>query len=115
MRSRRESDMKHTLKTLPHFFQAIVRGEKTCEVRLDRGFQIGDELELLEYDGKKLTGEGLLLKITFIQRLSVCGVAEYAIISFKQLGSWITIKDKKNRTRWKFSSPKNTPTKRRTA
>jgi hypothetical protein len=40
--------VKHTLKTLPDYWDAIERGEKTFEVRKnDRGFKKGDELLLL--------------------------------------------------------------------
>lgn len=37
----------HTLKTIGHYFDAVVSGEKTFEVRRnDRAFQRGDILEL---------------------------------------------------------------------
>jgi Domain of unknown function (DUF3850) len=40
--------VEHTLKTLPDYWDAIDRGEKTFEVRRDdRGFQKGDVLRLL--------------------------------------------------------------------
>lgn len=43
--------MDHELKTWPPFFQAIVDGRKTFEVRRnDRGFQAGDRLRLREWD-----------------------------------------------------------------
>lgn len=38
----------HTLKTLPVYFDAVERGEKTFEIRRDdRGFQKGDTVRLL--------------------------------------------------------------------
>jgi len=41
----------HKLKTWPIFFQAILDGTKTFEFRLnDRRFQVGDKLDLMEYD-----------------------------------------------------------------
>lgn len=39
--------VEHVLKTLPDYFDAVARGEKTFEVRRDdRGFQKGDILVL---------------------------------------------------------------------
>lgn len=39
--------MTHNLKTLPEYWHAVKRGEKTFEVRKDdRGFQVGDTLRL---------------------------------------------------------------------
>jgi hypothetical protein len=43
--------MKHILKIEPPFFQAVVDGLKTFEIRKDdRGFQAGDDLTLREFD-----------------------------------------------------------------
>ena len=45
----------HDLKTWPKFFWAVVRGEKTFEVRRnDRDFAVGDRIKLREW----LPGEG---------------------------------------------------------
>lgn len=42
---------EHRLKTWPSYFQAIVDGEKSFEIRQnDRGFRVGDVLVLEEYD-----------------------------------------------------------------
>ena len=41
----------HQLKTWPIFFEAVLNGTKTFEFRLnDRNFQVGDKLDLMEYD-----------------------------------------------------------------
>ena len=43
----------HELKTLPVYWDAVKRGEKTFEVRRDdRGFQKGDMVELIRHDGR---------------------------------------------------------------
>ena len=45
--------MVHNLKTLPAYFDAVKRGEKTFEVRRDdRGFQKGDTLVLQRLNEK---------------------------------------------------------------
>jgi len=42
--------MNHELKTWPEYYQAIIDGIKTFEVRKDdRGFEVGDMLRLREY------------------------------------------------------------------
>ena len=54
----------HELKTLPVYFDAVERGEKTFEVRKDdRGFQKGDVLRQYRFDpvrGFSTTGGGWL-------------------------------------------------------
>jgi len=41
--------MTHTLKTLPQYWDAVARGDKTFDVRRDdRGFQKGDTVELVK-------------------------------------------------------------------
>jgi hypothetical protein len=47
--------MKHELKILPAYFEAVLSGEKTFEIRnnTDRGFQKGDTLLLREFDPRK--------------------------------------------------------------
>lgn len=61
--------MTHALKTSPTYFQAVVKGEKTFEVRKsDRNFKEGDDLLLQEYDEVtgKFSGEEWKGKITFM-------------------------------------------------
>jgi hypothetical protein len=41
----------HELKVVPPYFESLLSGDKTFEVRRnDRGFQRGDTLLLIEYD-----------------------------------------------------------------
>lgn len=57
--------MTHELKTLPQYWDAVQRGEKTFEVRRDdRGFQKGDVLELVRHYG------GFVGRIAFREDLS---------------------------------------------
>ncbi len=43
--------MTHTLKTLPAYWDAVERGDKTFEVRRDdRGFKVGDIVFLLRWE-----------------------------------------------------------------
>ena len=43
--------MHHELKILPPYFEAVIDGRKTFEIRKDdRGFQAGDTVMLREYD-----------------------------------------------------------------
>lgn len=60
----------HELKTWPFFFEEIIKGTKTFEVRNDdRGFQVGDVLLLREFDNgtKKYSGRTIsrLIKSKF--------------------------------------------------
>jgi uncharacterized protein YqfB (UPF0267 family) len=49
----------HRLKTQAQFFDAVLRGDKTFEVRKnDRGFQTGDVLTLVRMDEDKPYLEG---------------------------------------------------------
>ena len=60
---------RHSLKCWPAFFQAIIDGTKTFEIRLnDRGYQDGDVLELSEYDHIRgeFTGRQIKKRVTFI-------------------------------------------------
>jgi len=60
--------MKHKLKTMPCYFDAVLAGEKQFEIRFndDRGFQKGDEVTLMEYDSPCMTGRECVVEITFV-------------------------------------------------
>lgn len=53
----------HVLKTWTGYWQAIFSGEKTFEVREnDRGYQVGDVLQLVEYDPMTKKTGGVIFK-----------------------------------------------------
>lgn len=101
-RQRYEADMKkqpnprrvHAVKSWVHFFQAIKRGDKTHDLRKDdRGYAVGDQLLLQEYDPftGKYTGDELYVWVTFItDRVTPCAFSGavldpgYAILSIQR-------------------------------
>ncbi|HEX8225806.1 MAG TPA: DUF3850 domain-containing protein [Allosphingosinicella sp.] len=73
----------HRLKSWPRLFAAICSGEKTHELRKDdRGFQVGDLIDLLEYDpGREaFTGRERRVEITYITDSSrPCALSQAAL------------------------------------
>ncbi len=61
--------MTHRLKIWPRYFKAVCEGKKTFEVRVnDRGYQVGDVLELQEWCpiNKEYTGKSVTKEVTYI-------------------------------------------------
>lgn len=61
--------MQHELKTWPRYFERLLDGTKTFEVRKnDRGFKVGDVLWLREWEpgGRGFTGRCLLKQVTLV-------------------------------------------------
>lgn len=66
--------MNHELKTLPRYFERVLTGEKTFELRKnDRDFQVGDQISLLEFnpdliqeENKGYTGRIMGFSISYI-------------------------------------------------
>ena len=59
--------MVHELKILPEYFEAVVSGDKTFEVRRkDRRFKVGQYLKLFEWFDLNYTGRTVKVKITYI-------------------------------------------------
>lgn len=57
----------HELKIWPEFFEPIVTGEKTFELRKDdRGFKAGDVLWLREWQQSGYTGRELKKRVTYL-------------------------------------------------
>jgi hypothetical protein len=67
MRQKTEIQSRHNLKILPEYFQAIAKGIKTFEIRKnDRNYQIGDQITLMEHNGRNYTGREIIGSITYI-------------------------------------------------
>ena len=62
--------MEHVLKILPEYFDAIVSGRKTFEVRKedDKKFEEGDTLFLLAYNDGEYAGRTTKVKVTYCLR-----------------------------------------------
>lgn len=78
---------KHILKTHPEYFKEIILGNKKFEIRKnDRGFEVGDELILKEYDPEynQYTENEFSVLITYIlENAKDFGLMDgYCIISF---------------------------------
>lgn len=75
----------HELKILPEYFNEVVAGRKTFELRKnDRKFEIDDVLFLQEYDGIEYTGNYVLAKITYMLEQYENAIADdYVILSFQ--------------------------------
>lgn len=59
----------HELKILPEYFNAVVDGRKTFELRKnDRGFKVNDKLLLKEINinSGKFTKREILVKVTYL-------------------------------------------------
>lgn len=81
--------MIHELKILPEYFNAVVSGEKTFEVRRnDRPFHKGDLLALNEFDidRKCYTGNSCLVYIDYILNNTDYCKNGYIIMSIKPCG-----------------------------
>lgn len=78
--------MIHELKTLPEYFEAVIKGEKLFEVRkFDRPFQKDDMLALNEYDKatQSYTGRSCLVYVDYILANDDYCKSGYVIMSIK--------------------------------
>lgn len=84
--------MKHDLKLNRIYFNEVLEGRKTCEVRIDdRGFNRFDTLVLREFDKERgYSGREIEVFVSYVQRIDICGLASYAILSFqrKEIRHW---------------------------
>ena len=87
----------HIVKSWPRFFDAISSGVRTHELRRnDRKYQVGDALELREYDPtiSRFTGRTCIVEITSITSIAEpCAVSDealhkdFCILSIRRLPS----------------------------
>ena len=76
----------HELKIMPEYFEAIVKGEKTFEVRYnDRNFAKGDILLLREHDGKEYLGRTIKAEVTYLLNNPAYCKEGYVIMAIKIL------------------------------
>jgi hypothetical protein len=78
--------MIHELKTAPEYFEAVISGEKSFEVRKnDRSFKKGDLLALNEFDRTERTysGRSCLVYIDYILNDPVYCKDSYVVMSIK--------------------------------
>lgn len=77
----------HLLKTLPEYFRAVARGDKTFEVRKnDRDFKVGDCVTLREFDGKEYTGKHITREIYYILPGGDYGIApDYVVMAIGRM------------------------------
>ena len=56
-------------KILPQYFKSVLNGTKTFELRKDKDdIQVGDCLDLFEWDGEKYTGRNVRCNVTYVLR-----------------------------------------------
>lgn len=66
----KKASAQHVLKTWPEPFAAVLAGLKTAELRVnDRGFEVGDELLLAEFDPStgRFSGRTVARTVSHIQ------------------------------------------------
>lgn len=80
--------MQHEIKIESRYFEAVLSGNKTFEVRLDdRDYNVDDIVILHEFNGIEITGRAVMVKITYILDDEFCGIKEnYVVFSFKRVG-----------------------------
>ena len=93
----KEETLIHRLKTIPPFFEHVYSGQKTFELRKnDRAFNVGDWLELREYDPEteKYTCRSIYKKIGYILKGGQFGIQEgYVILGFLDIFNLLQTKD----------------------
>ena len=80
--------MKHSLKILPTFYQAVIDKRKPFEIRKnDRKFQSGDDIILNEYESGEYTGRFCVAVIKDIFDISFL-LPGYVAFTFTILGEY---------------------------
>ena len=72
-------------KILPEYFEEVIRGKKTFEIRKDEDdIQVGDAIILKEWDGEKYTGRETGRNISYVLR----NVPQYGLSEGYCIMSW---------------------------
>lgn len=91
--------MLHDLKIMPEWFNAVISGVKTFEIRKDdRNFQPRDVLLLREWDGTAYTGRTCKADVTMVLRGEYCrdgyctmAIRVYGLTEPVRHGRWIPV------------------------
>lgn len=90
-----ELKQNHNIKILPQYFEAVVKGLKTFEVRYnDRNYKSGDRIILMEFDGNTYTGREVTAEITFMTNYEqkpgyvVFSFRKYSVTNRKDVGKF---------------------------
>ena len=77
--------MTHELKIRPQFFDKVISGEKTFEIRKnDRNFIVGDRIILKEYDKETgFTGRNAVFEITYVMTDTEFVKKGFAVLGIK--------------------------------
>jgi len=82
---------QHRLKTHPQYFERILSGDKTFEVRKnDRDFQVGDEIILEEWypESESYSGDWALVRVTYLLQGGQFGIEDdYIVMSIRILST----------------------------
>ena len=81
--------MVHNLKTWSEYFTAVVKNQKTFEIRLnDRDYKVGDILNLQEYDPEteQYTRRDVAVKVTYILNKQPFVPEGYVAMGIKKIG-----------------------------
>lgn len=75
----------HELKIYPQYFNAVIDGTKTFELRKnDRGFEVEDFIQLKEFDNINYSGRTAFAKILYILDDKFIGLEKgYCILGIK--------------------------------
>lgn len=77
--------MIHELKILPEYFNAVVVGRKTFEIRKnDRNFLVDDVLLLKEFQDGTFTGRETLQQVTYLTDYEQKN--NYVVLAIKPIG-----------------------------
>jgi uncharacterized protein YqfB (UPF0267 family) len=77
--------MVHELKILPEYYNAVLSGDKTFEIRFnDRNYQVGDTLILREFTGDSYTGRETIKEVSYLLQDVLFGLREnYCVMGLK--------------------------------
>lgn len=76
----------HKLKLKSEYFDDVLSGKKTAEVRLnDRDYKSGDKLILLEWTGDNFTGRYILRKIVSMYKLDNIGIKNWVLLCMQEM------------------------------